>query len=557
MDYRKKAYNIIYDYYTSLHRIGQEPFSKMSKSNFMKGLFPHLDIQQQFDVLVCEVLDSIENHKNRLTHYGRKVFHISEIQNLYKKYHEALYNFDKFPLSWFEGAVSREDYTEIAQVICYYEIQKMKANLACLKQDLQVIEQEKQIPKRKMRYTIDVLGAQISFEGLTHAQISNYTQDTFLNLDIYHLVGKYKTQLAHYLFDNQTFNNHASHHISQPASLLAHNLATSLAHYNANKGLTKSVEFEANLQGGAGKLQISIYPWKFKFAKYDKWQPVLILVGAFINTVQFFGRESGFDFPFILFILGIACTFGVGMFVNVKRKRKQTDLDKKTDIEVAYLVENIDSRLQIDSLFNNILYKLHQNLKNEITVIKSFWGVEKKYANPLDAIYIYSKKKREIYHIGLDQLRDFNVNISKHLCLSVMTYILELQLLKSYRCFVAVVQCLLRNKVEATLYNRFLGIYITTNGFYGNVWQSSKEEDFQYKVNAQHQRIYQKLACPLLVGKDLENIAAWVKVQQDDIAENNLAYDIHQLEQKIVLHQASKTEKVPFILDMEEVIIYF
>jgi hypothetical protein len=164
---------------------------------------------------------------------------------------------------------------------------------------------------------------------------------------------------------------------------------------------------------------------------------------------------------------------------------------------------------------------------------------------------------KEINQIDLAYLRDFKIEIPKPLCLNVMLYVLRLRLMKSLRSFVEVMNCLMEAKIEGTLYLKFFELNVTTNGMYKIFWFTNDWSAYQMRVGKATE-MYQKVyTCPALVGEAVENIASWVGEQERLVHETNLAYEIELLKKQIELYKASPAEKVPYIVDMEELIVYF
>ncbi|TAE18052.1 MAG: hypothetical protein EAZ95_05260 [Bacteroidetes bacterium] len=556
--YRKRAEEILNTCLQTRTTQEIQRLRKVGKAKRWLALFPHLSQEEQFEVLVCEIKDSIENHKNRLTNHGNTVFEVYEVHQLYQRYYEGLYHFDKLPSVWFAQCLNEKDRTEIAQIICYVEIQKMKNSLAYLRHDLTAIGKEKSVHHKNMRYTIDFLCATIRFKNFDKNGIESVTKNDFINIMLVPFEGFYKKNLANYLLENQIVTHQNTKNQETNISVFSHNLEVSLAHYNANKGITKSIEFEAELQGGAGILKIGIYPWKFKFVRFDEFSPVFGMFVGLLNMFNVFRSVSLIFNVVLAFILtGI---LGIFMFISWKRREKQKEFEKKTYFEVQYLDKNNENNAQIvllnTSIYEDILRKLHKDISVDI-ILKDTFNNIKKYANPIDILNLYKRKIDEINQMGLVYLREFKISSSKHVSLSVMQYILKIRLRKSLQHFMKVANLLVENSIEATIHIKFFDINATTNGFYGHFWAWSKAGKYRGTAKTMASICSRQYIRPEIEGENMEDFNAWIEEKEQQVIDTTFENDLYQLKLNIDLYLATKNEKVPFILDLEEVIVYF
>ncbi len=542
----------------TVNSVGKRRINKNRMPHFMQSMFPHLPTALQFEVLVGEVQASIQAHAQRLTNYGKEVLHVSVLEALYKKYEDGLRQVDAFPSIWFGDQVGKADRQEVVQLICYVSIQKMYQSLAYLKQDLQAIEKESVVKLKNMRYTLTLFGVSVRFNGLVHQPISDYAPDKFVH--IYNLptfAGKYATEVQKYLFENQLNLQYQAQANETNTAVFAHNLETALTHYKTTKTFNKIMRFEAELQGGAGVLNIGIYPWKFKAIKISKHSPILAFSIFLLNA---FNASRGLsyilDFFFVAIGVGI---LGVMAFGGYKKRLWRAKIDTKTDMETAYLAQYTaqEEAICADTTYNAVLEKLYKDLNTEIA-FKDWGGKVKKYGNPIDILKLYKNKLRETEYMDLVYLRNFDLDVQKPLCLAVMQYLLKRKIQKSLHHFMEVVQLLITHDLEATIYLRFFSLSTTTNGFYGGgFWTYSKVANYQM-LSAEMQALRtQTLACPPLYGDNHETFSNWISMQEQSIEETYLAIDMAQMKHHIALYHASKGEKTPFIMEMEEMVIYF
>jgi hypothetical protein len=359
MNYQKKAEDIVNQVFSRLTHTEKQPFWKQHFAQKMLVLFEYYTLDEQFELLVCEIKHNIENHKNRLNNFGKKIFQISDIPTLYKRYYEALYHFEAFPFLWLGERIDRKNEVEVAQIVCYTEIQRLKKSLAYLKQDLEAIQQEKQVSYKNMRYTIDVLEATVEFKELHSEQLSNYIKDDFINIALLPLEGIFRKQLANYLLENQLTNHKNLKNQEANALVFSHNLETSLTHYKTSKKIASHVEFEATLQGGAGLLKIGIYPWKWSWKRQQEWSPWAIWAITWLNMTNIFRHLGEWQvFASILF----AIFGGTTAYLTAQQWKRQRHINEKTDLETVYLNHANTPYIQFETIYDEIFNKIRRDL---------------------------------------------------------------------------------------------------------------------------------------------------------------------------------------------------
>ncbi len=394
-----------------------------------------------------------------------------------------------------------------------------------------------------MQYIIALFGAKLSFRDISHTYISHYTTDVFEALPLPALTGTYKHFLAVYLAENELTKLPNS-------GLFAHNLALTLQHYESQKSLTKTIEFEGSLQGGAGKLEIGIYPWKFKFAKYDEWTPVFGVIGVGVQLFSLLRSPASWLSSVLMLVMILT------ILIGFSRARVYKLNEKKTDNDLDFIQKQETTYFSRENIFDAIAAKVCRDFFAKIN-FSSFWYHTKKYPTPLDMLKVYPQKWKEIDYMRLDLLRDYKFDMSSKDMLEAQKYVLGLRFLKSFQYFKKVASILIDNRIQTTFYVKMLNIYVTTQGFYGNFWIPSQARNFQHKLKLTQILHTDAPPRPALVGKANEKLADWVTEQTRLLTDTHLAYELQQLEYYVQNYLASPAEKVPFVLDMEELVVFF
>ena len=184
-------------------------------------------------------------------------------------------------------------------------------------------------------------------------------------------------------------------------------------------------------------------------------------------------------------------------------------------------------------------------------------GNAKKFADPLDVLKIYEKHIYKIQYISINSLSGYTLPAQKPLCLEVMKVALRQKLLKSLTQFIEVANLLITHKIEATIYLDFLSLDVSTHNFWGNIWLGSRKNAYFKKLKSIQSILKANTAYAVLYGEGTEELAAWISEQEAKTNHNYFQKDIIQLQQNIDFYLDLEKEKIPFVLEMEEMTVYF
>ena len=178
---KKEIYRFFYTQYANL-RVGKAILSKHQKKEILAVILPFVPLEQQFYLMQCEVLQYLQERKQYLTYRGKYAVNFSEFSSILNTYFEDISSLYKKKTSWFYSKSYQEiDRADILNVIRYVTLKKMLDNVENMKQDFQIMLNNKKGLSTKCGYLFYFLGLkinvrinQINFYKITLVMISRY-----------------------------------------------------------------------------------------------------------------------------------------------------------------------------------------------------------------------------------------------------------------------------------------------------------------------------------------------------------------------------------------------
>ncbi len=541
-----------------------------------------LDTEKQMEVLLLEVLDSIQTHKLGITANHSLVVNVEKAFGLFSKYLAGIYYLSNTPSIWLADKMyDTQDRLEVIQAVMYVYVIKLKGSVAHFKKDLQIIADKTKFLSKKIIYFIELLGVEVEILD-THYDLNKlYLYD---DIELPQFAGKFAQLLQTYIATELASENHQLAIREMQKAVLDHDLGIALTHYKNNNTRTSRADIAFALQGGAGIVKLEIRSWLTRWlAGKFKWWEMAIPVTILMAILMRFNSELP-SFLFVPFVLIL--TTGLQNMRKDPRLEEEKEKEAK-NLEKAHIRASFTAQYQqliLDRQAEKYYKVLNQSIFEDMYLnicsaleasIGKVWGKSPEDLQNAYSFYLANIHELESENIGY--IADFKgTEQDKETCLQAIKYLLLQQYDKSHHRFNKIMQTLMQERLEATYYSYLLSkectIYtdfypITENAVFYHLGSQAQASDYYEKPN--YLAIYEAKGYtvgailkprPILQGDYAQALHEWLDKEMEVVTQNNLENELAKITQYAVLVEQSKTTNhlviLPFLLEGEEGILY-
>lgn len=600
-----KGKNSTYQYMRNAYKAIQEGTKGLTASQmryFLFSILPFLPAEVRMQVLLFEVLDSVQKQRLTITRYFSRKADIDTAFNMFSQYLAGIYNLEKYPYSWFyEKSYNLAERTDIINAVEYVYVVKLKASVSHFKKDLQIIAEKAEKLPKKMTYFIELLGVEVNIPNTNFSLERLYTYDE-IPMPVF--TSKFDEALRVYLFEQLSNEDYLLAVREMQEAVLAHDLETALLHYRQSQTLTNKVDISFLLKGGAGMVKLEIKSWlntlltsqSSIFHEDTAWKPpqrspvgkdvtrgtqsFFMYLVAFVvwGFMMIFLRNINREDLAMVFtgFLGFAVVIIKALLEDDKLRPEMHEQEKKDVLVIASNFKTF-KRKQAEQSFAQ-----YQNLIQEKQAERAYWGKE---GNTFDKILyrfqqiviarvgeydlLYPDYMQDLYDMGISKIHTLQTQDlaeflmpeeEKEICLDVMKYLLQQKIRKAYHHFKRLVGYVVENEWEGFYHCTFLNKECAiTPDFYAyegdmpvNHWANfRKKENFMF---------FQIDEYPRLAMVVFDSLANWLRVEIDILKDNNINKELQKLKERTTLIEQTRVTHYlvlpPFLHEGEEGVLF-
>ncbi len=557
---KREVYRFFYTQYADL-RVGKMLLSKHQKKQLLAVILPFISTEQQFYLFQCEVLQQIHAQKQYLTYRGKYPVPVPELIRILNQYQKYIENLPKS--SWFHLKSYQEiDRKEVLDMMRYVCLRKLNNNVSMLKKDCLILRENKKNLPAQVGYFFDFLDLHIDIEMEKIEPLQLPDQNTHLAYPTPAPVGKFKTVLENYLFEELNQIEEEKQKKETLQTLFTQDLPTTLAHYKNSTLRTNQVTALINLEAGAGKLYTRL---KTESTIIKVFYLTLSAIGLasfvslFLFGISLKGVITLASWVFIwLFILLLRA--GKGIYDTSKNKKgKQKEIKEIYTEKYKEIIENRKEELDYIFVRDNILDKIKDAFYWKIKNKKIQIYANDIYMNPRDILNAYRAYAQYIISIKpqeIDILYALEGSIErKNICFEMMKYLCMKKLKKSYKSFLNLANLMIHHTLIFDYYMYFIDTpcEMLKGGVMGGGFYDTESSNLYEYENIKHKierRVEFEYDYPIDLEADPE-LWAWFKEEEKQIQKNNLEQEYQYLDKFI------KNKNAQFIIEGEEGVLFY
>lgn len=441
-----EVYHFFYSQYAQL-RVGRQVLTKHQKRDLLAVILPFLSKENQFYLILCEVLDKIQTYKQSITYQGKYRVSLAELKEMYERYETFLRDMNKLPCQWFhEKSYHQADRQEVLLMVRHIQEKKLQASIQGFKQDAQIIATHPKKPA-KWLYFVYFLGVEVEiYTDLL--QVRKLNEPTASSLPT--LQGAFAKLLQNYNLEETTTLQELEQKQAMHLALLEQDLSTTLTHYQQSSLPTKRVEASITLQGGGGIVRFSLQKSNIV---YHTLYGIGTLVGACLCVFSVW--KGVFLLSMVLLVWLVMQSFKPKKDDTSKGKLSTHKANELYQSHLAeykkYIAERKEELAYIyvrDNVYDKIKDAMYWRIKQKKLKVE----IAGEHYDPVDIINLYIRYAQYIQQI---QPHDIDVlyalegtDEDRTLCLRLMKDLFMKKLEKSYKSFINLANLMIHHKLK-------------------------------------------------------------------------------------------------------------